>query len=31
MFPGDVVEFVFEGAGPATAVRYRGFTLAARR
>lgn len=25
---GDVVEFVFEGPGPATAVRYRGYTLA---
>lgn len=28
---GDVVEFVFAGEGAATAVRYRGFTLAARR
>ena len=27
---GDVVEFVFEGTAPATAVRYRGFTLARR-
>jgi hypothetical protein len=27
---GDVVEFVFEGNGPATAVRFQGYTFTRR-